>query len=163
MRIILLNTAILFAIVFNSCLPDHSEKYLKQADFDHTTSTLAVNYKKNPDTTLQQIIMLSGIRKEGYGVLLNINKGASPALLDSIKNKFNKQDINAVHSFKWKSRETLPENIRVAIEDARFCWVFSTTDVNDKDSTFQLLWKAIETSRNKNGILVINSNKTSAN
>lgn len=163
MKKIILNIAFLILISFTSCLPDHSAEYLRNVDYDKSSSTLRVNYQENPDTSLQQIIILSDIRKEGYGVLLNIDRSVSQAQLDSIKYKFKKQDINAVHSFNWNTGDALPKIIHVALEGSRFNWIFSKQDMIHNDSLFADIKKAIETSITKGGIYVINSTKAADN
>ncbi|MEZ5082791.1 MAG: hypothetical protein R2750_05015 [Bacteroidales bacterium] len=147
-----------FVIILTSCLVDNTEEYLKNADFEKNSSTLFVNYKKNPDTSLQQIIILSGVRKNGYGVLININNAVSQPELDSIIFKFKMQDIHATHGFNWQTGDSLSSKARVAIEGAKFTWLLSSNPVNLNDSIFHQVNKATEITLKNGGILVKNSN-----
>jgi hypothetical protein len=104
---------------------------VKNADFDSKTNTLLIDYLNNPDTSLLQIIELSGIRKTGYGLLLNLDKSYSENEIKSIKLKLQKLDINAIHSFDITTNAPMEKKESIAMEDAMFIWVL------DRQNTYR--------------------------
>jgi len=107
----------------SSCMIRNDEAVVKNADFDSTTNSLYVDYLNNPDTSLLQIIQLSGIRKTGYGLLLNLDESYSENEIKSIKLKLQKLDINAIHSFDITTNAPMEKKESIAMEDAMFIWV----------------------------------------
>lgn len=114
---------ILLGVFFTNCSQNNSDSIIENADFDPKTFTLKVNYLNNPDTSLLEIIALSNIRKSGYGLLLNVENYYSKSELDTLKRKFQKLDINAVHSFNISLEDSLQTKIQIAIDGAQFIWI----------------------------------------
>ena len=112
------------AFLMSSCMQHADEPYLKGADFQPDRRILTVDYMQKPDTTLHQVIALSGIRSSGYGVLINVDGAASERYLDEIRERFKKLDINAVHIFSSAAGGGIDKKTRAAVEGARFTWVF---------------------------------------
>ena len=124
---------IVLALTLAACIHPEKEKeaYLKKADFDPETRVLSLTASGDIDTALHQIIFLSGIREGGYGVLLNIGGAKSRQEIDSLKHKFRKLDINAVHDFDIQPDRPVDKHIEVAIEGAEFIWLFTGDKIPD--------------------------------
>lgn len=150
----LLSVAIL-SLVLLSCLRDDTSIYMDSANFNEDHRILSINYEKEPDTALRQIIYQSGARKNGYGIILNVDNSLSANEIKQLTYDFQLHDINAVHSFNVQSGEKPKSNILVAIEQARFVWVFSENMYNLSGSDCQPVVKALHKAAQADGILVI--------
>ena len=148
--------AISFTIItFASCLRDDASIYLSSINFNEDHKILSINYNSNPDTAIHQIIYKSGVRKKGYGLLLNVDQSASSDELKKLTYQFQLQDINAVHSFDINSGETPNHNVIVALEQARFIWIFSNNMYNLSGNECQPVIQAVKQATNSGAILVI--------
>ncbi|MCF8369651.1 MAG: hypothetical protein K9G76_11480 [Bacteroidales bacterium] len=153
----LLFTFLYFSIVpfLFSCLTDHSEQYLKNRHYDSDRSILGVNFTDKPEIAIQQIILTSNIREEGYGILLIMDNSIDEALAEKIRKKFKKQDINAVHSYFVNEPAAIEIATLIAINGARFIWVFNT-DISSGINP-QIL-KAMNEARSGGGVIVTDKN-----
>ncbi|RLC53848.1 MAG: hypothetical protein DRH89_10155 [Candidatus Cloacimonadota bacterium] len=140
------------------CSQNNPEVIVKNADFNSETNTLQVDYMNNPDTSLLEIVALSNVHKSGYGLLLNIDNAYSNPELDTLKLKFRKLDINAVHSFDVVSVETLPANIIVAMEDTKFIWILDKKHLKFNEIPFGKAISAIQEKREDKMLIVISKN-----
>ena len=120
----------LFLVVLISC--NNSKTPKDNSHFDKEKGLLEIEYTDNPDSYLAPILRYSKIHDKGYGLLLNIENAISTEKQNAILNGFRKRDINAIHVFKVKNG-TLPENTRIAMEGARFIWVFM-----DRETSYPL-------------------------
>ena len=111
----------LFLVVLISC--NNLETPKNNSHYDKEKGILEIEYTSNPDTYLAPILRYSKIHDKGYGVLLNIENAISTEKQNDILNSFRKRDINAIHVFQVNN-EIPPKNTRIAIEGARFIWVF---------------------------------------
>ncbi|MCB0806138.1 MAG: hypothetical protein KDC05_10100 [Bacteroidales bacterium] len=131
-------TYISFLFLLISCvnIQPEGESWLQNANFDPETRILKLPPDYNLDTVLQQIIFLSEIRKEGYGVLLNADATVQQKKIDQIIYKFRKLDINAVHQFNLPSQDSIPNHVKVAMEGAKFIWILDQDDIvlSEKES-----------------------------
>ena len=152
----LIKYCILFiGLALLSCMGEHDHAALSKAQFDERTNTLTVDFPDNTDTALQQIILFSKVRVSGYGLLLNLNNTLSRQSIEDIKERFKKLDINAVHDFNLSSAEEMDAKINVAIEGAKFIWVFSNDRNWAQQPEFHEVKQAIITSTRSGGVLVI--------
>jgi len=138
-----------------SCMGEQDNAAFSKAQFDEQTNTLTVNYPDNTDTTLQQIILFSKVRVSGYGLLLNFNSTLSRESIADLKERFKKLDINAVHDFNLSSAEEMDVKTRVAIEGAKFIWVFSKDRNWVQQPEFHEVNQAILTATRSGGVFVI--------
>ncbi|MCB2220234.1 MAG: hypothetical protein KQI35_07570 [Bacteroidetes bacterium] len=143
------------ALIFASCMPDDATLYLKSADFNPQHRVLGVDYATKPDTTLHQIILKSGIRESGYGIILNVDNSLTENESRELVHALQLQDINAVHVFHINSETTPENNVIVAIEQARFNWVFSKNIFNLSGMDCKPMVSALKVSTESGGILVI--------
>lgn len=146
-------TAVVFVAV--SCLNQEPATYLQKAHYNAEKNMLRVNLEANPDTSLHQVILLSGIRENGYGLLIGSKNEPMAEEASDILFKLVKLDINAVHHLIAPA-DTLPDPVfTTAISGAKFVWLLSEDTV---------LLKAIDEIRNSPEVddvspilLVINS------
>jgi len=143
-------------LMLSSCLHEPPEQYTKNADFSSKTRILRIDFESNPDTSLQQIILLSGIRNSGYGILLNVDNFCTETDIKKIKTKFKKQDINVVHEFSFDSDQNISGHILTGIERADFIWVLSKNDSVFNNPNFEKINRSIEKAISNNGILIVN-------
>jgi len=149
---------LIILIVLNvSCSNKSNEKLFESVNFDKNLKILAIDYEQQKDTTLLQIIHYSGIRKSGYGLLLNLNNSFTHFQLDSLKYQLQIQDINAIHSFEVKSNDSVPNCIRIAIEGARFSWILWNGDSSKNLSLPNEIINSLKLSEANNGIVVIDN------
>jgi len=149
---------LIILIVLNvSCSNKSNEKLFESVNFDKNLKILAIDYEQQKDTTLLQIIHYSGIRKSGYGLLLNLNSSFTPFQLDSLKYQLQIQDINAIHSFEVKSNDSVPNCIRIAIEGARFSWILWNGDSSKNLSLPNEIINSLRLSNANSGIVVIDN------
>ena len=113
--------SLLFLLVLFSCRNNEAPNI--NSHFDEETGILEIEYGGASDGYLLPILRHSHIRQKGYGILLNIENALPKSKQEAILNKFRKSDINAVHIFDI-NRNSLPKNTRIAIEGARFTWLF---------------------------------------
>ncbi|RLD59213.1 MAG: hypothetical protein DRJ05_06745 [Bacteroidetes bacterium] len=148
--------SIFFLVIFYSC--SNSESKIINSNFNELTGILEIENNDATDNYLVPILRHSHIRKEGYGILLNIEKAATKKKLKSITGAFRKKDINAVHIFNIKG-DSIPRNTMAAIEGAGFTWLFINEDMNYQfcEKIKPALKKSIEV----NGIIVIERGKYS--
>ncbi|MDB4303983.1 hypothetical protein N9934_04270, partial [Desulfosarcina sp.] len=118
--------------------------------------TLKVNYSSNPDTSLLQIVEFSNIRKSGYGILLNIENAFSKKELDELKLKFQKMDINAIHSFNISLTDTLESKVSIATEGAKFVWLLNTKNIEWESMPVGQLIKILQDSTEQKVLIVLN-------
>ena len=125
-------------VAFSSCinLQPEDESWLKNADYDPEERILFLAPNYDLDTVLQQIIFLSEVRKEGYGVLLNVDGTVPQKQIDLIAYKFRKLDINAVHDFELPLTDTIPNHVKVAMEGAKFIWILNDDNQPENYSRF---------------------------
>ncbi len=154
----LILSIIFCGLLFMRCSQNNPEVIVKNADFNSETNTLQVDYMNNPDTSLLEIVALSNVHKSGYGLLLNIDNAYSNPELDTLKLKFRKLDINAVHSFDVVSVETLPANIIVAMEDTKFIWILDKKHLKFNEIPFGKAISAIQEKREDKMLIVISKN-----
>lgn len=114
-----------------SCINHTSEQFTEQEKPQIARHLIEVDYPEKLPETLQKIIQSSGIRHDGYGVLLIIDHSLTQVRADSLRWYFQKQDINAVHAFFVSSKDTLNPIISSAIKNSRFTWAFSN-DVGEE-------------------------------
>jgi hypothetical protein len=143
------------ALFMISCMPEDARLYLKSADFNPQHRVLGVDYASKPDTTLHQIILKSGIRESGYGIILNVDNTLTENESRELLHALQLQDINAVHVFKIESETTPANNVIVAAEQARFNWVFSKNIFNLSGMDCKPIVSALKVSTESGGILVI--------
>lgn len=110
-------------LLLGSCLNRDPEAFLQKARYDASKNMLVVDYQLNPDTSLQQIILLAGIRDSGYGVLLSPETEPGKKMATEILNRLVKLDINAVHHYSITSDSVLDPVLTTAIAGAKFVWV----------------------------------------
>ena len=79
---------LLLVIILTGCGFDQKPLQLSNADYNPESHTLIVDFENNPDTTLQQIIELSDIRRSGYGVLLNVHNASSNEKIETIRYRY---------------------------------------------------------------------------
>ncbi len=147
---------ILAITVVAACLNKPEQDFTVHADFAEDSRTLLVDFRNRPDTSLQEIIHFSGIRKEGYGVLLKLDSIASQTSIDFIKHKLVKQDINAVHHYDISVDPNPGDHLLAAIEGARFTWILSQDQSILDNAGFEGIKRAVEVSKGNQGILVLN-------
>lgn len=123
---------LLLLLVSVSCQFQQGDDNIKNAIYDSQLHILGVDYPVNKDTSLQQLIHFSNIRKEGYGILLNIDSSYTVQEINTLKLKLQKQDINAIHSYDIGLQDSLKKSIRVAMEAAEFIWLIEKDDLNLK-------------------------------
>lgn len=111
----------------NFCSQNNNDSIFENANYDSKTNTLKVDYSNNPDTSILQIIALSNIRQTGYGILLNIENTYPKSDLDALKLKFQKVDINAIHSYDISLTDSLEAKVQIAIEGAKFVWLLGSS------------------------------------
>ena len=151
------NTLILlfatFGFLILQCSQNNTHSIIENADHSSQTNYLKVDYSNNPDTSLLEIIALSNIRKSGYGLLLNVDYYYSQSELDTLKRKFQKLDINAVHSFNVLNSDSLQTKLKVATEGAQFIWILD----DSQDWQHQNLGRLITNlqSSNDNSVLIV--------
>lgn len=143
-------------LISASCFNEKEKQNFENVDFNEVTNTLTINFNENPDKSLQQIISVSEIRKNGYGVLLNINQSISGKDLDLIKLKLRKLDINAVHDFHVNGKLEQHGKIRSALRGAKFIWVFDSNNSLDQDKTLRLLKEDFNTAIESGAVMVKN-------
>jgi hypothetical protein len=146
---------VLLIIILNSCTNIETEN--NNSHFDKQTGILEVEYEANSDNYIDPIIQYSKIRNEGYGILLIVENSISLKKRDEIIGEFRKHDINVVHVFNV-NKDTLPNNTRVAIEGARFNWVFF-----EKEIPYPLcehLKTAFNKSTENGGVIVVEMNQS---
>lgn len=152
----LIKYCILFiGLALLSCMGGQDNGAQSKAQFDERTNTLTVDFPDNTDTALQQIILFSKVKVSGYGLLLNFNSTLSHESIADIKDRFKKLDINAVHDFNLSSAEEMDAKINVAIEGAKFTWVFSNDRNWAQQPEFHEVKQAIIASTRSGGVLVI--------
>jgi len=142
---------IILAITLFSC--SNSETRIDNSHFDEQSGILEIEYNEATDDYLLPILQHSHIRDEGYGILLNIEKVVTQKKLKSITGSFRKRDINAVHIFII-NRDSLPNNTRIAIEGARFTWLFIGNE-QDPYPACEQLKAPLRVSIDQGGIIVI--------
>jgi len=152
-RIVILWFVIL-ALLFTYCSHDKSYSFVTKADYNSVTHSLKVDYNNYPDTSLLEIIAFSNIRKSGYGLLLNLENSYSKSELDTLKRKFQKLDINAVHSFNISVNDSVPRNIQVAIEGSQFFWILEKEQSHWKGNPLGEIISKLETITNNKALLV---------
>jgi len=131
-RIATILSLIVSMVIINSCNQTKNNSVLENANYNLQQHNLVVDYQLNPDTSLLQIIEFSDIRKSGYGILLNIDNNLSKTEMDELKLKFQKLDINAIHSFNVSLTDTLDSKVRIAMEGAKFVWILKNKDTKWK-------------------------------
>lgn len=119
----------LLVITF-SCSLNQSESFINDAIYDSQLHIIGVDYPETTDTSLQQVIHFSNIRKRGYGVLINIDSSYSQQEIDDLNLKLQKLDINAIHSYDIRLQDSLKNSIRVALEGAMFIWLIENDELN---------------------------------
>ena len=149
---------IICGVLFMRCSRNNPDMIGLNADFNSETNTLQVDYINNPDTSLLEIVALSNVRKSGYGLLLNIDNAYSKPELDTLKLKFRKLDINAVHSFDIGTAESLPANIKVAMEDTKFIWILDERNTNLKTTSLGKTISEVQDKRDAKSLIVISKN-----
>ncbi len=135
---------IICLLMLNFCVQNENESIFANADYDAQTNTIKIDYQTNPDTSLLQIIAYSNIRHSGYGLLLNINNAYSKSELAALKLKFQKLDINAIHSYDYSLSDTLPLKTRVAIEGAKFVWLLGNSNNDWKSKPIDSIINSIQ-------------------
>lgn len=126
-----MNRLILYAVFFSclvlSCIQQSDKSSMENSIdiYDSSLYLLGIDFNNNPKESIDQIIHLSGIRKSGYGILLNLENSYLKSELDTIKMKFQIEDINAIHSFDIKLSDTIKNHIYVAMDGARFIWILN--------------------------------------
>ncbi|MEZ5195390.1 MAG: hypothetical protein R2764_03005 [Bacteroidales bacterium] len=110
--------------------------------YDETLHLLGVDFADHPQKSIEKVIWYSGIRKSGYGILLNVHNAFAEPEIDTLKMKFQKEDINAIHRFDINLSDTLKNRVFVAMQGARFIWVLKNGELN-------LLYSQIEHSLKK--------------
>ncbi len=155
-----ISALLLLAIMLVSCLPEESRIYLEKANYNETYGILGIDYQNQPDTSLQQIILQSGVRKNGYGILLNVDYTLSEQSLRDLAYQFQLQDINALHSFQIQSGTTPNNHVLAAIEQARFIWIFSNNMYNLSGKECGPVVQAFHGATGNGGILVIDHKQT---
>jgi len=116
-------------ILTSSCNFKSNDNFIRDAGYDSQLHILGVNYPQEIDTSLLQVIHLSGIRDSGYGLLLNIDSSYSQKEIETLKLKLQKLDINAIHSFDIVLQDSLKKSIRIAMEGAKFIWLIKKDDL----------------------------------
>jgi len=148
-------------LLISSCINSDKEKkgYLSHADFDIESRVLSIASSTSIDTVLQQVIFLSGIKHDGYGILLDIDGSLLESKIDSLIYKFRKLDINAIHHFNVQSDQTVKNHVLVAIDDAKFIWMFPGNKQAMKSDSLLSLMEAIVTAVKNGGIIVAGSER----
>jgi len=144
-----------FILIQTSCLHNDANIYLSSIDFNENYQILSIDYDHEPDTALQQIIYKSKVRNDGYGIILNVDQSLSENDIKKLTYDFQLQDINAVHTFNIQSGKTPDNNVLVAIEQARFVWIFSNNMYNLSGQECQPVVKAFHNAVKSDGILII--------
>lgn len=140
-----------------SCIHDPSPGYLKNIQFDEERKILILSEKSDPDTSLQQIIVKSGIRKDGYGILLVADELPDDITVSALKKRFIKQDINAVHIYKLDPTFENNELAIAAIKGARFTWVHASGSAIFNTPGWDTIVQELKESAGNGGITVISS------
>jgi hypothetical protein len=138
-----------------ACRQSTEPPYMKNAKYDPNLRLLIINASGSPNTALQQIIHLSNTRHEGYGILLALGNQTPDSKLNSWVGSFRKQDIIAVHPIRIDSN-AFPNADRVALEGARFIWIFDSPEIL-KPEQLKILEACFKKMRSNNGILVTDS------
>ena len=138
-----------------ACATNPEAPYLEGADYDPGSRTLTVPYESNPDTSLYQVIAVSGSRGWGYGGLIGIDSTAAGRDLEKVLYRFKKLDINAVHIFHAAGSGMIDGKTRAAIEGARFTWVFASDPGWQENTEGSALAASLGHSLGAGGILVI--------
>ncbi len=125
------------------------------SDFDPGSRTLFIDRGQSQDTSLRQVIALSGIRTSGYGLLVNVDSSASLSFLESLRDRFKKLDINAVHILPVNGDGLADNKTAAAVAGARFTWVFSDDPQWPGGPGGSPLQKALDRSLRSGGILVV--------
>ena len=145
----------ILAGLLTSCMSSPEAPFMKGARFDAGSRVLCVDYPHSPDTALRQIIYFSGVRKNGYGVLVNIDSAFPTSAVSALKEQFKKLDLNAIHDYQVDSREEVNALVLTAVEGARFTWVFSKDTAWSEIPTLEPLKSSIGKSTLSGGILVV--------
>ena len=140
---------------FYSCRHHNSDKISSGLEFDQDLSLLGIDYAKIPEKSIRQIIQLSKIRSAGYGILLNLNNSISESQLDTLKRKFQKEDINAVHCFDITKGDSMQVRIMFAVEGAKFIWILNNNNYEIGSPEFIPLISSLQRSINNEGIIVV--------
>lgn len=117
-------------MILVSCLGNSNNPNIEIEGYIIESHSLVVVTGDYSNSILNTIISLSGIRKDGYGVLLNFKKTVSNAEIDSLKLKLQKLDINAIHSFQISQTDSLPNHISIAAKNSKFIWILGKKDEN---------------------------------
>ena len=144
-------TCIILAITLFSC--SNSETRIDNSHFDEQSGILDIEYNEATNDYLLPILRHSHIRDEGYGILLMLENTISQQKQDAIIEDLRKRDINAVHVFII-NRDSLPNNTRIAIEGARFTWLFIGNE-QDPFPVCEQLKAPLKISIDQGGIVVI--------
>lgn len=142
-------------LLFMQCSQNKPSGVIDNADYTNQTNTLKVDYQNNPDTSLLQILSFSNIRKSGYGLLLNIDNSFSKSDIDTLKYKFQKLDINAIHSYDVVSVNKLPNHIKVALEDAKFIWILDESNIEIESIPLGITISEVQAKRDDKLLIVI--------
>lgn len=146
---------IIWGLIFLQCAHSDIDPIIEQADYDQQSHTLHIDYSSNPDTSLLQIIALSNIRKSGYGLLLNIENSYTNSELDTLKLKFRRQDVNAIHSFNIFPSQALKRKVSVAMEGAAFIWILNRNNINIKLTDLGINLSAIQNKKEDRPLIVL--------
>ncbi len=141
-------------IITFSCSFNQSESLIDDAVYDNQLHIIGVDYPETTNTSLQQVIHFSDIRKRGYGVLLNIDSSYSQKEIDDLKLELQKLDINAIHSYDIGLQDSLKNSIRVALEGAMFIWLIENDDLNLDNSPIGYLLKSLRKNSISRNLLI---------
>ena len=75
--------------------------------------------------------------------------------LDSLKLKLRKLDINAIHSFEINENDSIPKNIKVAVEGSKFIWILYSHESNLKSKLGDELILPMKSATVNKGIIVV--------
>lgn len=147
-----------FAMLSIYCSRDKSKSFIPNSDYDSISHSLKVDFLNDPEKSLKDIINLSKVRKSGYGLLLNMDSAYSVSELDALKRKFQKLDINAVHSFDISLEESLQNKIPIAMDGAKFIWILDKKNINLDSISLGKTISAIQNKKAANALIVITKN-----
>lgn len=145
---------IILGVFLIYCSQKNANTIIDNADYNSQTHSLRVDLANNPDTSILEIIALSDIRKSGYGLLLIVENSYSTSELDTLIRKFQKQDINAVHSFNISISDSLQKKKYIAMEGAKFIWILDKKNMYEETTQLFNAISAIQ-KNTKNNVLIV--------
>jgi len=146
----------LLFLILVSCNNNNDQDFFENAIYDGQLHILAVDYPNNIDTSFQQIIQFSNIRRSGYGILLNINDAYAKLEIDTLKRRLQKLDINSVHSFEIVLQDSVKRNVKVAMAGAKFIWILGQEKLDLQNTYLGLILKSIKNDPNSKQLIVSN-------